>query len=284
MKKIKRPDISQSEINTTFDHLKYKDIIEEKSLNYPTYFDDLKSLYDFEIEKNAEDHSYREYMKKMYSQRLTNKNYPSSYKYYTQIRTSATYCPYCNYPTHSIRQVDHYFPKASFPSLALTIENLVPICMDCNRLKLEYFSFDKSKMLIHPYYDEFANDAFDFIVCKVIEQDHIGFDFSIKRLDSWNDEIFNRVNLHFKKLELDKLYSSDFEADFSVYIEELKELYNDCDENSVKEALERKVRSCKNSNIKPWYHAGYTSLINSCWFFNYYIKKFRLPATYAPPL
>ncbi|NCB42199.1 MAG: HNH endonuclease [Clostridia bacterium] len=273
MKKIKRPDISQSEICNAFENLKYKDIIEEKSSDYHTYFDDLELLYNFETKKNEEDSSYGEYMKKMYSQRFSNKNYPILYKYYTKIRSSTTYCPYCNYPTHSIRQIDHYFPKASFPSLALTIENLVPICMDCNRLKLEYYSFEKSKMLIHPYYDEFANDSFEFINCKVIEKDHIGFDFSIKKLDAWDDDIFNRVNLHFENLELDKLYSSDFEADFSVYIEELKELYIDCDEASVKEALNRKVRSCKKSNIKPWYYAGYNSIIDCSWFFNYYIKQ-----------
>jgi hypothetical protein len=272
MKKIKKPDISQPEIYNAFDNLKYKDIIEEKSLNYGTYFDNLKTLYDFETKKIREDSSYKEYMKKMYSQRFSNKNYPLLYKYYTIIRTSTTYCPYCNYPTHSIRQVDHYFPKASFPSLALTIENLVPICMDCNRLKLEYYSLNKSEMLIHPYYDEFVDDAFEFIYCNVIEKDHIGFKFSIKKLDYWNDLIFNRVNLHFKNLELDKLYSSDFEADFSVYIEELKELYIDCDEDSVKEALKRKIRSYKKSNIKPWYYAGYNAIINCVWFFDYYIK------------
>ncbi|WP_018306975.1 HNH endonuclease [Desulfitobacterium hafniense] len=273
MKKINKPEIDQSEICNTFNNLKYKDIIEEKSLHYSTYFDDLKSLYDFETKKSKEDSLYREYMKKMYSQRFSNKAYPLLYKYYRIIRSSSTHCPYCNYPTHSIKQVDHYFPKALFPSLALTIENLVPICMDCNRLKFEYHSFNKSEMLIHPYYDEFVKEGFEFINCEVIEKDNIGFDFSIKKLNDWDDVIFNRVNLHFKNLELDKLYSSDFEADFSVYIEELKELYIDCDENSVKEALRRKIRSYKKSNIKPWYYAGYNAIINCSWFFNYYIKQ-----------
>lgn len=272
MKKIKIPEISQSDIINAFNNLRYKEIIEEKSLNYSSYFNDLKSLYDFETKKNEEDSLYSGYMKKMYSQRFSNKGYPDLYQYYTIIRTSTSNCPYCNYPTRSIRQIDHYFPKASFPSLALTVENLVPICMDCNRLKLEYYSFTKSEMLIHPYYDEFANDASEFINCRVIEEDHIGFEFFIRKLDSWDDTIFNRVNLHFKSLELDKLYSTDFETDFSVYIDELKDLYIDCGENSVKKALQRKIRSYKTSNIKPWYYVGYKSIINCNWFFDYYIK------------
>ncbi|WP_312699215.1 HNH endonuclease signature motif containing protein [Sedimentibacter sp.] len=272
MKKINKPQINQSEIFDAFKDLKYKDILEQKSIDYASNFEELIALYNFENKKIDDDIFYKPYMKKMYSERFSQKGYPEVYKYYLQIRQSVGYCPYCNFPTHHTKQIDHYFPKAIFPSLSLTVDNLVPICTDCNKTKWEYYSLNKNEMLIHPYYDEFANDSFEFIHCNIIEEEHIGFTFSIKKLEKWDDTIFERVKIHFKILELDKLYSSDFETDFSVYIEELKELYIDCDEADVKEILKRKIRSYRKSNIKPWFYAGYNSILNNAWFFEYYIK------------
>ncbi|KTE91808.1 HNH endonuclease [Desulfitobacterium hafniense] len=273
MKKINRPKIEQSEIFNAFNKLEYKDILEEKSINYERYFEYLMELHNFENKKIEEDPLYKPYMKKMYSERFSAKNYPGIYKYYLQIRQAAKYCPYCNFPTHQIKQVDHYFPKAVFPSLSLSVNNLVPICRDCNNTKLEYYSLNKSEMLIHPYYDELANNSFEFLRCNILEEEHIGFIFSIVKLEVMDEIMYRRITKHFEKLELDKLYSSDFEADFSVYIEELKELHFECGESSVKAALERKLRAYRKLNIKPWLFAGYTSILNNGWFFDYYIKN-----------
>lgn len=273
MKKINKPQINQTDIFDAFKQLDYRDVLEEKSIDFDSYFDSLLELYNFENDKIEKDSLYKPYMKKMYSERFSAKRYPNLYKYYLQIRQVAEYCPYCNFPTHSIKQVDHYFPKAVFPSLSLTVNNLVPICSDCNRTKLEYYSLNKSEMLIHPYYDAFSNDSFEFLNCDIIEKEHIGFIFSIRKLESMEEDVYKRLNKHFEILELDKLYSSDFEADFSVYIEELKELYFECDEISVKKALERKLRSYKKSNIKPWVFVGYNTILNNSWFFEYYLKN-----------
>lgn len=79
--------------------------------------------------------------------------------------------------------------------------------------------------------------------------------------------------IHFANLELEQLYSTDFESDFSVYFEELKELYIDCGEHYVRDALDRKIRSYKKQQIKPWYYAGYSAIAQCQWFFDYYIKQ-----------
>ncbi len=47
-------------------------------------------------------------------------------------------CPYCDGPlTPSRAKVDHFYPKAEFPFLALAPENLVPACTDCNSLQVK---------------------------------------------------------------------------------------------------------------------------------------------------
>lgn len=272
MKKLEIPSIDQVELYDAFGDLQYRDFIEESSSQYASYFENLSALLDKENAKMEADPEYKDYMKKLYS-RLSHSGYKKLYRYYTRIRSSSAYCPYCNFPTHSVRQVDHYFPKGSFPSLALTVKNLVPICMDCNNLKLEYYSSQNEGMLIHPYFDKFVTDSFEFIKCEIIEHKNIGFIFFIQPLPDWDKTTYARIQTHFTKLELGKLYSTDFESDFSAYFEELKELLYELGSSAVKDAIARKLRSYKKSQTKPWLYAGYMAILENPWFFNYYLPQ-----------
>lgn len=70
-------------------------------------------------------------------------------------------CPYCNAePIHisdsnqandTVNSLDHYFDKAKFPYLALSLYNMIPVCRPCNeerRRKLDKMSAEK---YAHPY-------------------------------------------------------------------------------------------------------------------------------------
>ncbi len=277
MRKINKPEITQEDIFNNFETLEYRNILEEKSKNYENYFKDLTSLYLFEKNMIAKDDEYLKYMKKMYSERFSNNSYKKLYKQYLTIRTSVKICPFCNFPARRAKQLDHYFPKAVFPSLALTPVNLVPICRECNTDKDDYFSLDQNKMLIHPYFDEFVNDSFQFIKCRIIEEQEIGFDFYIdkKCLDAIT---FERINLHFDQLNLNDLYSMDFDSDFSVIVEELIEIYTDNDETIAKLEVEtfikKKIKAYRKNGTKPWYFAGYTAILENAWFFESYLSGF----------
>ncbi|MDU1855817.1 MAG: HNH endonuclease, partial [Clostridium baratii] len=211
---------------------------------------------------------YSDYMKKMYSSRFSNKQYKNIYKFYQEIRSKEKYCPYCNVPTREVRQVDHYLPKSNFPGLALVVKNLVPICKDCNEVKGNYYSLDKENQLIHPYYDIEMIDAFEYIECSIIEKTDIGFQFSIKKLDSWSDIFYKRVVFHFKKLKIDEIYLSDFIAEYDIYIDELKKCYEILNtKDAIKMLIEKKVETYYDKKIMPWRYAGFKSLLESKWFF-----------------
>ena len=75
-------------------------------------------------------------------------------------------CPYCNrqFTTtvntkkHKVRpQLDHFRNKNDYPFLALSINNLVPVCGVCNLLKL-----DRDADLIYPYEECFADEEHVF--------------------------------------------------------------------------------------------------------------------------
>lgn len=77
-------------------------------------------------------------------------------------------CPYCGRAfTHTVKkagaegylrtnQADHFYPKTSYPWLALSIRNLIPVCGPCNLRKL-----DDSAPILYPYEEEMG-DAYRF--------------------------------------------------------------------------------------------------------------------------
>lgn len=272
MKKIDKPTITQEDVCDSLSDLKYRERVIEKAQNYEEYFHELQLLLADEASMIGFDNEYKQHMVKMYSERFSNKNY-DAYKIYSEIRNAQPNCPYCNFLSRSVRQLDHYFPKTIFPSLAITPSNLVPICTDCNKLKRDYYSVEKQEMLIHPYFDDFKNESFGYIKCKIIESKKIGFIFFINKLESWNDCIHSRIKLQFEKLNLNNLYRTDFEANFCSFFYEMKEVYSECGINNVKKIIERRMRSYKQSDNTPWLYAGYEVILSSEWFLNEYLPK-----------
>jgi hypothetical protein len=68
-------------------------------------------------------------------------------------------CPYCDGTlTPPLAKVDHFYPKSEYPFLALTPENLVPACTDCNSIQvkgaqvpLELGALNEAVDWFHPY-------------------------------------------------------------------------------------------------------------------------------------
>lgn len=82
-------------------------------------------------------------------------------------------CVYCNrnytlqydlQTDHARAQLDHWFPKANFPILALSFYNLIPSCSSCNHIKSDAKDFpwlEALNLLSHPY-DEEDKEGFYF--------------------------------------------------------------------------------------------------------------------------
>lgn len=266
MRKIDLPNITQTEVCDAFKNLKYKQRILDNSEHYKEYLNNLQPLFDDEQSMKCSDEKYAEYMKKLYTGQFAHKGC-CTYKFYNIIRSSQHTCAYCSSSSRSVSQLDHYLPKSIFPSLAVSPVNLIPICSDCNSKKGDYYSIKKDEMIIHPYFDDFANLSFDFIKCTVIEKVPIGFSFSIEKLQGWSDCTYNRVVKHFQMLGLEDLYRTDFEAIFEPYVRFFKMVYEDGNIDDVKKTIMQLIKSYKSSNTFPWHYAGFNAILNSEWFF-----------------
>lgn len=82
-------------------------------------------------------------------------------------------CPYCNRQyitswcngkkTKTTADIDHFYPKKTYPLLALSLYNFIPSCHICNsRMKLKH-----TDEIIYPYEECFGNDA----IFKVVSDD-----------------------------------------------------------------------------------------------------------------
>ncbi|MEK4236205.1 HNH endonuclease [Paenibacillus sp. FSL H7-0714] len=269
MRKIDKPTVIQEEICNCFRGFAYKDRVLEKSQEYDDDFLQVAVFLQQEAFFINQNNNYNSHMVSIYDNRLSKKNSPS-YKYYEQIKGKIK-CPYCNFPSRDAIELDHYLPKSHFPTFAVTANNLVPICVECNQIKDNYYSIDISKMLIHPYYDLEIERVVEFLKCRIFEDLHIGFEFFIERLPGWSNDFFERVKYHFSKLEVDKLYQGDFVAEFNVKIQEMKLFFAETgDIQDVKKSLQRRIDALRIEKIRPWEYVGLISILENNWFFDIY--------------
>lgn len=120
-------------------------------------FDKIKSAYqDIEKDKTAmesecfiinnEGKRVREQYKKLYykyhkvSQKLINGGWKMNV--FLAQQTGLSVCPYCNRNYINSRsnklagaQMDHFYPRSSYPVFSLSLYNLVPVCGSCNHIK-----------------------------------------------------------------------------------------------------------------------------------------------------
>lgn len=104
-------------------------------------------------------------------------------------------CTYCNRNYifnveengHIKGHIDHFYPKAKYPYLAMSFYNFIPVCESCNKVKSEYDTANKDKNIIHPY-ERKSEQVFDVSIdsvddfCYKIESDDLLKDLHIEKI------------------------------------------------------------------------------------------------------
>ncbi|UII78589.1 hypothetical protein [Flagellimonas sp. CMM7] len=155
-------------------------------------------------------------------------------------------CVYCNrIYTKTVRnpskitrpEFDHWFPKGTYPLLALSFYNLIPSCHVCNS-SVKGSTVMNLNNYIHPYVDKSINMSFSYRLKKYSK-----YEFQIIRpLNSKEDNTIKAFKLeeiylaHEDEikdlLKIKKLYSID-------YIIKLKKLINQVDKNTSTKEIYR---------------------------------------------
>ena len=76
-------------------------------------------------------------MVSVYDQRMAGKKGPGRHVYDAiKLLPKQGICPFCDH--RPVSTLDHLLPKRLFPALAVTPDNLVGACADCNKTKLAF--------------------------------------------------------------------------------------------------------------------------------------------------
>lgn len=110
-------------------------------------------------------------------------------------------------------QVDHYFPKVTYPYLALSLFNLVPSCPTCNNRKHEFDTAQKSQWQWYPYEHEHCGSIwFQLNLDDYLDLSALAFaDLHSFHAVGHDEDILNIISSSddpISRLELKRLYRS----------------------------------------------------------------------------
>lgn len=166
-------------------------------------------------------------------------------------RMGVKVCPYCNRAyIHTLKrkkvrpQYDHFFNKADYPYLAVSLYNLIPSCGVCNLAKKDYDVYDNvanTRNFIYPYRDEYGYSiSFTIENCKDDVRTLLGvsedFDIAID-VSNADANLKTRANNAIDKLNLIDLYNKH--KDYVANILRLRYIYDDSFFDALKNKFSR---------------------------------------------
>lgn len=204
-------------------------------------------------------------MEKVYTSRMAKMGTPGR-PFYEKLKSSAPHaiCPLCGHRT--VSTLDHYLPKAHFPSLAVVPFNLVPACSDCNKLKLSVIPKATEEQTLHPYYDDATTEQWLF--AEVIEGTPASIRFFMKDVDDWSDALNARIKTHFNIFGLGSLYTSQAGAELANIRFQLNNILEKSGAENVRLHLLENFQSRKNNHRNSWQTAMYKAMAGNEWFCN----------------
>ncbi|RMA90229.1 HNH endonuclease [Priestia megaterium] len=195
--------------------------------------------------------------------------------YYDYLLGTSIDCPYCGVQLSA--SLDHYLPKKHYPMYSIDPINLVPCCSDCNTRKSEHKQLEGEETF-HPYFDKISGDQFLF--AKAVQVDsNVAFKYYLQKPNDLSDGEFSKLDNHFKKLKLERLYSILASKEIHAQIYELKNLHALGGEKEVADWLEDNYMTNSHAGINLWKTALYEGLRKDTWFCNSGIELFEYVST-----
>jgi 5-methylcytosine-specific restriction endonuclease McrA len=269
MRKLKEPDYNAADVFSTCiskvsdSELKkrYLDCIPDIINASQTYKELARnaSLYTFQDNLCKNRRVDINEMKAIYTQRMAHRQGPG-YDIYKKLKKVAAYrtCPICGH--RKVTTLDHYLPKALYPSVVVAPLNLIPSCFECNKQKSSKTSKSSEKETLHPYFDDLGNERFLF--AEVIETEPPVINFRIVAPPSWSEQLTERVKHHFDTFRLNILYRIHAADEILGQIEYWSPLNKD----SLRKHLLDQASSRSKVHINSWETALYEGIATSEWF------------------
>jgi len=166
-------------------------------------------------------------------------------------------CALCN--VRGASTLDHHLLKTAHPIFAVSPDNLVPACKDCNTTKLA-----NTVATLNPYFDDLGPGP--WLEAEVAETTPATFRFKLIPQPTWSTDLAARAQEHFRLFEVGQLYAYQADRQVSGIRGLLGGLARDIGPVGVRRHLQETAGSWWSAEPNSWEAALYTGLAASDWF------------------
>ena len=199
----------------------------------------------------------------VYDQRMAGKKGPGRHIYDAiKLLPKHGICPFCDH--RPVSTLDHVLPKRLFPTLAVTPDNLVGSCADCNKTKLTFAPTVAEEVLLHPYFDYVEGER--WLTARVIEGPVAAVIFRTQAVITWPNTLNERVRQQFRMLGLASLYGAQAAREISAQAYLLGKIYDGRGAVAVRHELAGQAATREAVRLNSWQAATYRALSECDWF------------------
>ncbi|MEU7676193.1 HNH endonuclease [Micromonospora taraxaci] len=178
--------------------------------------------------------------------------------YYEELLASAprNRCPFCGH--RDVATLDHQLPKASYPLLAITPDNLVPACWDCNHRKNDAVPTTAATQTLHPYFE--SAEGSRWLFARVVSLDPAAVIFFADPGPIFSETMRARISHQFNQFRLAALYGTQAARQMAGERRLLANLRQEGGPPAVVKHLRDVAGSWAASSLNCWQHAMYEAL------------------------
>lgn len=205
----------------------------------------------------------KKHMSQLYQRLVTPSG--NSRKKYDMLIASAPNgrCPLCTIGTAT--SLDHHLPKSEFSQLAVTPDNLVPACDDCQGLKLSKYPTSAETQTLHPYFDDFESEG--WLAARIVESKPASAVFFVRAPATWPAVRVDRATHHLEMFGLNKLFGAHAANELVNVRHRLNGLLASGGISAVKLHLEGEAASRRAASLNSWQTAMYDACVASVWYY-----------------
>jgi 5-methylcytosine-specific restriction endonuclease McrA len=201
----------------------------------------------------------------LYSECMVASRGPARDAYDSILVAAAGRCPYCGGIGHAAT-LDHYLPKAYFPTYAVKPQNLIPSCQDCNKGLGSSFPTTANKQSLNPYYDDakFFNER--WIKIEFFSNSIYKFRYKVEPPLGWSNIDKDRALSHFDAFKLENRYAVEAAAEITNVLFLKSTLGAGYTPDNMERIIDVQARSPA-FDLNGWRRTFYEGLKAERWFF-----------------
>lgn len=147
-------------------------------------------------------------------------------KYYNKILALAESgkCPICG--IGQVSTLDHYLAKTLYPTYAVTPDNLIPTCKDCNFSKHDSPVSSINDAPLHPYFEDIDKIVWLCADLSVVDGILVAKYYVNTEIAVDDDLLYKRICKHLKLYKLQQAYTVQASTEISENMEMWKNVYS----------------------------------------------------------